>query len=308
MTRFVKPIINIVIVIVIFLMLAVIWNRYMYTPWTRDGRVRAQVVSIAPDVSGWVDTMNAPNAANVKAGDVLFTIDRARYRVAQQLAAAQVSSAQATWRQSANVYGRRRLLTAGEISMEELDSARLDTGQKLAAIKQAQANADAASLNLNRTVYRSPADGQIINLDLERGDYVAQGVERLALLRNDSYYVTGYFEETKIPRIAIGDPVDVWVMAGYVKLTGHVASIDSGISNGNATPGNERLPSVEPNFAWIRLSQRIPVNVRLDTVPKTVHLSAGMSATLKVHPTDKTAKEHPTAWSAIGAQLSSVLP
>src|ERR1700746_3273236 len=55
---------------------------YLYSPWTRDARVRANVVTVAPDVSGYVDDIRVRNDQFVHKGDVLFTIDQDRYRIA----------------------------------------------------------------------------------------------------------------------------------------------------------------------------------------------------------------------------------
>lgn len=266
----------------IVICLVYIWDSYMYSPWTRDGRVRADVVNIAPDVSGWIDELHAENSREVKTGDVLFTVDHARYQVAVDLAQAQSDSAKVGWDRAINVYKRRTQMNTDAVSREELDTSRLDMMEKQASYKQSVAMLNSAKIDLARTTYSSPASGKIVNLELEKGDYVNRGVNRLALVKDDSYYVTGYFEETKIPGIKIGDKVEIWLMAGTLKLDGHVESIDSGISNSNTTPGNQMLPSVEATFAWVRLAQRIPVNIKIDHVPEGVSLSSGMSATLKV--------------------------
>ncbi|WP_321374975.1 efflux RND transporter periplasmic adaptor subunit [Pseudomonas extremaustralis] len=273
---------TLVLIGAIVVVLVYIWDSYMYTPWTRDGRVRADVVNIAPDVSGWIDELHAQNSSEVKTGDVLFTVDHARYQVAVDLAQAQSDSAKVGWDRATNVYKRRTQMSADAVSREEVDTSRLDMMEKQASYKQSVAVLNSAKIDLARTTYTSPASGKIVNLELEKGDYVNRGVNRLALVKDDSYYVTGYFEETKIPGIKIGDKVEIWLMAGTLKLEGHVESIDSGISNSNSTPGNQMLPSVEATFAWVRLAQRIPVNIKIDQVPEGVNLSSGMSATLKV--------------------------
>lgn len=273
---------TLVLIGAIVVVLVYIWDSYMYSPWTRDGRVRADVVNIAPDVSGWIDELHAQNSREVKTGDVLFTVDHARYQVAVDLAQAQSDSAKVGWDRATNVYKRRTQMSADAVSREEVDTSRLDMMEKQASYKQSVAVLNSAKIDLARTTYTSPASGKIVNLELEKGDYVNRGVNRLALVKDDSYYVTGYFEETKIPGIKIGDKVEIWLMAGTLKLEGHVESIDSGISNSNSTPGNQMLPSVEATFAWVRLAQRIPVNIKIDQVPEGVNLSSGMSATLKV--------------------------
>lgn len=283
-----------------------VWDNYMYTPWTRDGRVRAEVVNIAPDVSGWVDELHAENARKVNAGDILFTVDRARYQVAADLAKAEMESANVAWDRATNVYKRRLQMSKDAVSREEVDTLRLDMLEKHANYKQSVAKLDSAKLDLVRTAYGSPAAGRIINLEMEKGDYVNRGVNRLALVKEGSYYVTGYFEETKIPGIRIGDKVEIWLMAGTMKLSGHVASIDSGISNRNSTPGNQMLPEVEATFAWVRLAQRIPVNVKIDSIPEGVHLSSGMSATLKVAVPDADQRDRRSALHAMAEDIYSV--
>jgi multidrug resistance efflux pump len=179
--------------------------------------------------------------------------------------------------------------------------------EKQASYNQSVAVLNSAKLDLTRTTYTSPASGKIINLELEKGDYVNRGVNRLALVKDDSYYVTGYFEETKIPGIKIGDRVEIWLMAGTLKLDGHVESIDSGISNANSTPGNQMLPSVEATFAWVRLAQRIPVNIKIDHVPDGVSLSSGMSATVKVVVPDGDARDQRSVMHALGENIKAML-
>ena len=308
MKKWINIAITLVLVAVITLCLFFVWDRYMYTPWTRDGRVRADIVNIAPDVSGWVKEMHAHNAQQVKSGDLLFVIDKQRYQIAVDVATAAVETARVQWQRSKNVYERRRdLVATNAVSREIADNARLDMLQNEAAYKQAQANLDSAKLDLERTSYRAPASGRIINLELEQGDYVHQGTERLALVKDDSFYVTGYFEETKIPGVQIGDSVDIWLSAGTQHLEGHVTSIDSGISNDNATPGNQLLPNVEATFSWVRLAQRIPVNIQIDEIPRGVHLSSGMSATIKIKPADLDGRHTRSALSALGENFKAAL-
>lgn len=306
MKRTANAALTLVLLCGIVLVAIYIWDRYMYTPWTRDGRVRAEVVNIAPDVSGWIKEMNAHNAQQVKAGDVLFTVDDARYQVALELAEAQMNSAKIAWQRSSNVYERRKRLKKGAVSREEIDTARLDMLESEAAYIQAKAAWDNARLDLERTVYRAPVSGKITNLELEPGDYVTRGSSQLALVRDSSYYVTGYFEETKIPSIRLGDKVDIWLMAGKMKLEGEVESIDSGISNTNTTPGNQQLPSVEATFAWVRLAQRIPVNIRITHIPDDLSLSVGMSATLKVHSAPDRQTEQRSVMHALRENLQTL--
>jgi multidrug resistance efflux pump len=133
-----------------------VWNKYMYTPWTRDARVRSTVINVAPDVSGWVTALHAKNATVVHEGDVLFTIDASRYEIARDLARARAEQARVEWQRSANMLSRRQKVMDGGVSKEETELAKIDVAAKLASLNEASANVRAAQIDLDRTVYRAP--------------------------------------------------------------------------------------------------------------------------------------------------------
>lgn len=307
MKRFPGIALTLVLLGVIVVAISFVWDRYMYTPWTRDARLRAEVVDIAPDVSGWVSQLKVRNAEHVDKGETLFVIDREHYRIALELAQARLDAAHVAWQRAEEVYLRRQRMTTGDVSTEETVLARLDAAAKKTSWQQAQANLDAAALDLRRTVYSAPADGTLIDLNLEQGDYVTRGAERLALVKDHSLYLIGYFEESKLPRIHVGDKADIWLMAGSRHLHGHVSSMDAGIDNANITPGNELLPQVAPTFAWIRMAQRIPVNIRIDAIPPGIKLTSGMSATVRIDPQSKTPSTTLQGWKGIATDVQAAM-
>ncbi|WP_192037292.1 efflux RND transporter periplasmic adaptor subunit [Halomonas sp. YLGW01] len=260
-----------------------LWQYYLYTPWTRDGRVRADVITVAPDVSGWVSRLPVEDTQSVSEGDVLFQINRQRYATAVDQAKAVVAQKQAEWESKQHEETRRNRLSHQAISDETRDAARLDTRGAEAALAQAKAELEGAQLDLERTTVIAPADGHVLNLSLNEGNYVNTGHPVMALVKADSYYVTGYFEETKMPGIAIGDPARITLMSGDTRLEGHVAGIGRGIADSNTSSNDQLLPQVEPTFNWVRLAQRIPVRIELDQIPDNTLLSAGMTATVRIH-------------------------
>ncbi|PTY00030.1 HlyD family secretion protein [Verrucomicrobia bacterium LW23] len=237
-----------------------LWNYYVVAPWTRDGRVRAEVVRIAPEVSGTVAELRVADNQYVKKGDPLFTIDKERFLLALALAEAAVEQRRAEQRVP--------------------DSMAIETRKAL--LRQAEAERDIARLNVERCVVRAPVNGYITNLTLRAGDFVSAGTPQISVVDADSFYVVGYFEETKLPRIAIGARVRVHLMQGGTPLTGRVQGISRGISDTNATPDREGLASVNPVFTWVRLAQRIPVRVALDAVPGSVHIASGLTCSVTV--------------------------
>ncbi|MDR5867363.1 HlyD family secretion protein [Halomonas koreensis] len=259
-----------------------LWHYYLYTPWTRDGRVRADVVSVAPDVAGRVIELAVDDNQRVEAGETLLRIDPARYRAAVDKAEAVVARRRAELELREHEAARRNRLSRQAISDESRETARIDSRVAEAALAQAESALDRARLDLARTTVTAPTAGHVLNLQLAEGNYAAAGTPVLALIEADSFYVTGYFEETKMPRIAVGDPARVTLMSGDVDLRGHVESIGRAIADPNTAPDAQLLPRVDPTFSWVRLAQRIPVRIALDELPEERALSAGMTASVHI--------------------------
>lgn len=275
------PVLTVLAVIVALLVLRQLWVHYMDEPWTRDAHIGADVVQVAPDVSGLVEAVDVGDNQAVEKGALLFVVDRARYRIALELARASLAERQAAVAQLRREIARDRSLqdlVAGEDA--EVRRARLQAAQ--AAQATAQAAVDLAALNLARTEVRAPADGQINDRTVRVGDYVAAGKPVLALLDTTSFRVDGYFEETRLRGVAPGQPVDIRLMGEDVALHGHVESIAAGIEDRYRTDGSSLLPNVTPAFDWVRLAQRIPVRIRIDEVPAGVRLISGRTATVTV--------------------------
>ena len=259
-----------------------LWQYYMLTPWTRDARIRADVVVISPDVSGWVRELKAYDNQQVKAGDLLLSIDRDRFEAALEKAEAVVQTRQQQLNLREREASRRASLGPQAISAELRENAQINAGIARGELREAQAEAKAAQINLDRSQVQAPRNGHITNLRLAQGNYVNAGQSVMALIDDSTFYVQAYFEETKLPRIHVGDPVKVWLMSAGDALQGRVDSISRGIADRNTTPDGQLLAEVEPTFNWVRLAQRIPVRIKLENVPEGLNLSAGMTASVQV--------------------------
>ncbi len=259
-----------------------LWQYYMLTPWTRDARIRADVVVISPDVSGWVRELKAYDNQQVKAGDLLLSIDRDRFEAALEKTEAVVQTRQQQLNLREREASRRASLGPQAISAELRENAQINAGIARGELREAQAEAKAAQINLDRSQVQAPRNGHITNLRLAQGNYVNAGQSVMALIDDSTFYVQAYFEETKLPRIHVGDPVKVWLMSAGDALQGRVESISRGIADRNTTPDGQLLAEVEPTFNWVRLAQRIPVRIKLENVPEGLNLSAGMTASVQV--------------------------
>ena len=261
---------------------AQLWQYYMDAPWTRDGRVRADVVSVAPDVSGLVTEVLVHDNQPVRRGDVLFRIDRDRFVLAVQQGDAAVASRKAALVLATANLGRYQQLSDAVVTKEKREEEVSTQQQVQAAFQQAQADRDVARLNLKRSEVLASVDGTITNMDLRPGTYVAAGHGVMALVDRDTLHVDGYFEETKLPNIHIGDPVRVRLMGESRDLAGHVESVATGIEDRERGASSNLLANINPSFTWVRLAQRVPVRITLDHVPDDVLLITGRTASVTV--------------------------
>ncbi|MCP9629016.1 HlyD family secretion protein [Rhodopseudomonas palustris] len=257
------------------------WEHYETAPWTRDGRVRADIIAVAPDVSGLVDEVLVHDNQLVHKGDVMLRLDSERFRLAVRQAEAALASREAAADKAAGDRVRYEKLSEGVVSQQQREAVRAADLQAKALYNQAVADLAVARLNLDRSEIRAPVNGRVTNFDLRPGAYLAAGHGIMALIDTDTVRIEGYFEETKIPRIHVGDIVDVKLMGG-AKLAGRIESIAGGIEDRDRTLGSSLLASVNPSFSWVRLAQRIPVRIRIES--KDVdRLIVGMTATIQVN-------------------------
>lgn len=269
-----------VVAVAIWLAIA-LWRAYVLAPWTRDGRVSAQVIRIAPEVSGTVQTVPVADNQFVARGTTLFVIDPLRFQLAVAQAEAQLREANATLQQKRDEAQRRRQMAA-LMAAEEVQRAREALLVAEAQQQQASAALALAQLNLQRATVRAPVDGYVTHLRLQAGDYAVAGTPDVALVDAHSFWVTGYFEETKLHAMHIGDRVDIHLMGDSQTLSGRVASFGHGISDTNQQVDEQGLPGVEATFSWIRLAQRIPVRIEFEALPQDKLLTAGMSCSIAV--------------------------
>ena len=175
-------------------------------------------------------------------------------------------------------------LNATAISRAQQEQAVSQAAIARAAAQEAVAARDVARLNVARTQVVAPVNGVLTNVDMRPGDYVTAGKAVMAQVNSDSFYVSGYFEETKLPRIKVGEKVAVRLMGERADIEGHVDSVARGIVDRERADSPNLLANVNPTFSWVRLAQRIPVRIALDHVPAGVTLIAGRTATVTVLP------------------------
>jgi len=281
------------IVSIAFFLALTLWHNYMNSPWTRDGRVRADVVTVAPDVGGMVSKVEVKDNQYVHRGETLFTIDEQRFSNDLKELQALAQTKQVEYYMKQRQAKRRESVGDEVVSSENRDDAILAVSLAKAEYDKALAQVENAKLNLNRTKVVAPTDGWVSNLLLKQGDYIKAGENRLALIDSNSFWVYGYFEEHKLQMINIGDPVIMNPLGTNCEIKGHIESIAQGIADRDNVTGERLLANVNPIFAWVRLAQRIPVRIHIDSVPANIKLVAGMTCSVSVKPSDTKTKQQP---------------
>lgn len=257
-----------------------LYNYYTYAPQTRDGKIRADVVPMASDVSGQVTAVYVHDNQVVRKGQRLFLVDRERLANALTRADAAVGTARASMT-AAEREDRRYRGLVGVVASQEIDTRRSNAESARAAYAQALADRDLARINLKRAEVRAPVNGNITNFSLRPGSYATASQPVMAIVDSDSFYVAGYFEETKLNQIHPGSHVTVRVMGDDRPLIGHVVGLAAGIDDRErTTAAGTLLANVNPTFSWVRLAQRVPVRVAIDRIPHGLTLIAGRTVTV----------------------------
>jgi len=254
----------------------------MLEPWTRDGRVRADVVTVAADVSGLVSDVFVHDNEKVAKGQRLFRIDQRRFQYALDQAKAEVASRLATLAQDKRDLARSKSLTNVAVTVQQVERNQQAVDVAQAQLDAANAALEVAQLNLERSTVLAPVNGIVTNFGLLPGRYVNAGASVFALIDSDTFRVEGYFEETKLRRIHIGEEASVKLIGDSRVLTGHVEGIASGIEDQNRSTSTDLLALVNPTFSWVRLAQRVPVRIKLDDMPADLAFVSGRTATVAI--------------------------
>jgi multidrug resistance efflux pump len=241
-----------------------------------------------------IDAQMNVQQAQINASEAQLRLGRAALTFAQQQAERYQKLAKDGWgtiqnaqqftsqlhQQEATVQSAQDGLNQTLRQVETLKAQRLSAE---AGLEQAKAQLNQAEVNLERTRILSPVDGYVTNLLAQLGDYVNVGVNTISIVDADSFWIDGYFEETNLAPIRVGDSAQIKLMGHGQILRGHVDSVARAINVANALPNSQGVATVNPIFTWIRLAQRIPVRIHIDEVPPNIVLSAGMTATVEIH-------------------------
>lgn len=262
------------------------YEDYLVKPWTRDGQVQADIITVASRVTGPVEHVRFVDNQFVKKGDLLFSIDKSTFIAAVNQARSQLEVDEANAAEALDVLARSRKLVAEDvdaIARQALVQYEYAWQAADAQVKASKARLETAELNLQFTDVYAPVSGFVTNYSLYRGTMSVADVPLISLVDTSSYWIFGYFKETSVQNIREGDRAEITLM-GYpdTPLQGVVQSLGWGIAQSNNNLNYELLPEVNATFEWIRLAQRIPVRIQLTHVPPQVRLRVGTTASILI--------------------------
>jgi RND family efflux transporter MFP subunit len=259
-----------------------VWVHYEEEPWTRDGHIRADIVDIAPDVTGLVSEVYVRDNQRVKTGDQIFRIDEERYLLAVKQLDAIIKTRLATVDLAKKNIERYKRLegTPGAASKQVVDSANTAYVEAQGLVEQSLADRSIAKLNLDRCIIRAPVNGYLTNFQLRPGTHLTPGEAVGALIDEDTIHAAGYFEETKLAHIKEGDPAIVHLMGEHEEIHGIVESIAKGVEDRERSTGAKMLANINPNISWVRLAQRFPVRIKFNAKPEHARTLIGRTATV----------------------------
>jgi multidrug resistance efflux pump len=233
-------------------------------------------------VSGQITEVRVVDNQYVHQGDVLYVIDPFDFQVVLDTDKAQLRQKAADVQVKRMQAERRQHLSNLATTPEEQQLYVGNAIDAQAAFDAAQQQVAQADINLKRTQVRSPVNGYVTNLLMRVGDYAHAGATNISVIDADSYWIDGYFEETKMAHVCVGDRAEAALMGYSDPIVGRVETVTRGISVSNAAPSTQGLPNVDPVYTWVRLAQRVPVRIRITDVPAGVPLVSGMTATVTI--------------------------
>ena len=285
-----------------------LYQRYIQNPWTRDGQVRANIVGIAPRVSGPIVQVAVHDNQVVKKGDLLFEIDPADFQAQLDLATGQVRNAEANLKQQQQNLGRQTDLYKTRVNpLQDFQNAQDNTAAAEAQLAAAKANMKLAALNLSYTKVVASVDGYVTNMNTSVGTYVTAGNQLMALVDTGSYWVAAYFKETQLPHVVVGQKAKLTFM-GYPDqpFDGVVRSIGWGVyvQDGSGSVSTGLLPSISQTIDWVRLPQRFAVRIQVVGRPP-VPLRIGQTVYAAMTPIGKRIEAPKKSLALVEHELSS---
>ncbi len=287
--KFIRKIVTVIIVAGAVLITLYVWGIIERHPRTDDAAARANVVGIAPRVSGQTIKLNVQDNQAVRKGDVLFEIDPEDYRLILEKAKAELATVDRQLAQAQDTLHRMEpLLPHGFETAENVDKARTAVTTLQAQREGAIATINLEELHLSYCKVIAPFDGRVINLNISAGAHVTAGVSVFSLLDTTKWYVIANFREAEIRHMAPGSEAMVYLSsAPNQRFRGKVQGIGWAVKpEGELDLPPSGVPYIKRELNWVRVAQRFPVRIEVENPDQELfRMGASAVAIIKGPPT-----------------------
>jgi membrane fusion protein, multidrug efflux system len=286
--KFIRKIATLIIVAGAVVIALYVWGIVERHPRTDDAAARANVVGLAPRVSGQILRLNVQDNQAVKEGDVLFEIDPEDYRLILAKAKAEVAALDRQIAQAHDTLQRLEpLLPKGFATAETVDKARTAEETLRAQREGAVATINLEELHVSYCRVIAPFSGRVINLNISAGAHVTAGVPVFSLLDTSKWYVIANFREAEIRHMPPGSEAIVYLSsAPNQRFRGKVQGIGWAVKpEGEIDLPPAGVPYVKRELNWVRVAQRFPVRIEVeDPDPDLFRMGASAVAIIKGPP------------------------
>src|SRR5437660_1180908 len=265
--KFVRKIVSLIIVASAVIITLYVWGIIERHPRTDDATARANVVGIAPRVTGQILRLNVQDNQAVKEGDVLFEIDPEDYRLILEKAKADLATLDRQIAQAHSTLQRLEpLLPNGFTTADTVDKARTAETTLRAQREGAVATINLEELPLSYCKVFAPFSGRVINLNISAGAHVTAGVPVFSLLDTRKWYVIANFREAEVRHMAPGSEAIVYLSsAPNQRFRGKVQGIGWAVKpEGEIDLPPSGVPYVKRELNWVRVAQRFPVRIEVE--------------------------------------------
>ena len=271
------------IIILFFLLSACFWlgmkiYGFFYIS-TDNAYVNANVVQVAPRITGQVTHLFVVNNQFVHQGQPLFAIDPVPFHNALAKAQAQYAISKAALSNAEATAARTVILAKQKfVSTQEKDNVTTVLETAEASLNLAKATLDQAQLDYSWTTVTASSNGWVTNVSLQPGDVVAANQPLFALISNGEFWVDANFKETELEDIRPDQRAVIHLdMYPGVKFKGVVRSISGGTGSAFSL-----LPPQNATGNWVKITQRIPVRIRILNANPAYPLRIGTSASVRI--------------------------
>ena len=151
-----------------------------------------------------------------------------------------------------------------------------------ATVRARQAALGIAQRALADTTVRATQPGRVVGLTVKSGEMIIPSQTLFTLVTNDEWYAVGNFRETQLKSIKVGDCATAYSLIDRsTPIKGTIQGIGAGVLDTERVDLPRSVPYVERSLNWVRVAQRFPVRVKLESPPAGL-MRLGATAVIEV--------------------------